>query len=80
MAFVVKPEGDSVRIKSTTDHIDGEVIVEFAPGVEAAFGRGSTDSDLTYLRLTLADGTPVHIFASDATTVAATAARPTDGS
>lgn len=65
MSFVVKQEGDSVRLKSLRDQIDGEVIIEFAPGVEVAFGRGSSDSDLTYIRLTQSDGSSVYLSSDD---------------
>lgn len=54
---------------------DEEFTVEFAAGVSASIGRGTTDTDIVYLRLKNADGESAYVFpnaSQDGITVQAT--------
>lgn len=41
---------------------DEEFSIDFGGGVEIAFGRGTTDTDITYIRLKNADGESAYVF------------------
>ena len=53
-----------------------ENITEFAPGVDAAFGRGATDTDRTYVRLCRSDGTSVYLYVDTGTTLTVSTTKP----
>lgn len=50
--------------------------VEFEDGVDAALGRGETDTDRTYLRLRRSDGTSVYLYVDTGTTLTVSATKP----
>lgn len=53
-----------------------ESVFRFAPTVTAAFGRGATDTDRTYVRLGRSDGTSVYIYVDTGTTVLCSTTKP----
>lgn len=54
-----------------------EVVTEWDAGtVDAALGRGVTDTDRTYLRLRRSDGTSVYIYVDTGTTVSCSTTQP----
>lgn len=63
--------GDDGNGESTSENI-----WRFAPTVDAAIGRGATDTDRTYLRLNRTDGTSVYIYVDTGTTVVCSTTKP----
>lgn len=55
---------------------NGERITEFAPNVDAAIGRGATDTDQTYLRLRSPNGSIKYLVVADDNTVSASGTKP----
>lgn len=53
-----------------------EFIVRFDEDVEAAVGRGETDTDRTYLRLKRSDGTDVYLYVDTGTTLTVSTTKP----
>lgn len=53
-----------------------EVVFKFASGVEFAIGRGATDADRTYSRVTRSDGTSVYNYVDTGTTAAVSTTKP----
>jgi hypothetical protein len=55
---------------------EGEVIVEFEDGVDAALVRGTADTARTALAIRRSDGTRVYIYVDTGTTVVCSATHP----
>lgn len=60
---------------------DGEFGAVFDQGddgtlVDAAFGRGTTDADRTYVRLKRSDGVSVYLYVDTGTTLVVSATKP----
>lgn len=60
---------------------NAEIGVEFETGddgvaVDAAFGRGATDTDRTYVRLKRSDGTSVYLYVDTGTTLTVSTTAP----
>lgn len=74
-------DGNAKLLASGGNSENAEVIAEFdrtdAGGViDAALGRGATDTDRTYLRLRRSDGTSVYIYVDTGTTVLCSTTAP----
>jgi hypothetical protein len=53
-----------------------DVTIEFATGVEAEIGRGTADTDITYIALRAADGSKRYLTLTNANATAVSATRP----
>ena len=78
MAFYKQQDedGNQVFLADGGGSEEAETIVEFADGVTAAIGRGSTDTDITYIRLNRADGSDIYLYVSSGTTITASTTKP----
>lgn len=67
MAFKqVEENGNTIFQLTTPLAPAAEFIIRFAPGVEIAFGRGVSDSDITYMRSKNGDAETCYTFANAA--------------
>lgn len=68
--------GDQVFEASGGGSENAESIWSFAPTVDAAIGRGATNTNRSYLRLNRSDGVSVYIYVDTGTTVLCSTTRP----
>lgn len=68
--------GDQVYVADGGNSDVAENLTEFAPGVDAGFGRGATDTDRTYVKLCRSDGTPVYLYVDTGTTLTVSTTKP----
>ena len=71
-------QGTGVHFKQVPNSPPGEeFIIEWANGAQVAFGNGTTDSDITYVKLTNADGEVTYIHGNaDQNAIVVTGSRP----
>jgi len=69
-------DGTEKFVADGNDSENQERITEWALNVDAAMGRGATDTDRTYLRLRRSDGTSVYIYVDTGTTVSCSTTKP----
>ncbi len=74
-------DGSAKLLASGGNSENAEVVVEFdrtdAGGViDAALGRGATDTDRTYLRLRRSDGVSVYVYVDTNTTLLCSTSAP----
>lgn len=63
MAFRLEQELDgSTKVVADAASANEELTVIFADGVDVGFGRGDTDTDITFIALRNADGTKAYVY------------------
>lgn len=75
----IRQQLDDGTEKFVADGNNSEVqerITEWEPDVDAALGRGATDTSRSYLRLRRSDGTSVYIYVDTGTTVSCSTTKP----
>lgn len=77
MSFnLVQKDDASFELLASGASVNTEVRVVFADGVDVEMGRGTTDTDQTYIALRSPDGTKRYLVISDADAVSASTSRP----
>ena len=80
MAFNIVQQSDGGTLikadEGSGSATTGYVKVQFAPLVFAEIGRGTTDTDRTYIALTRSDGTKMYLYVDTGTTLTVSTTHP----